>query len=175
MWLNLVVLRDNIASLFSSTASTSDAESSVWVPLTLPDPLPAPLSAAQNTRSLRSVRPVGVSEDIVNVVYTAQMIPVIISLIHSVLGTANIREEIDQGVRDARDIARDAKEATRIENDRWNKERKDMENISKDKVNKNEVTFLSCIYSTIFMVIKICRIKPKQRHIKTGSRISTMS
>ena len=64
------------------------------------------------------------------------MIPVLISHIHSVLETANIREEIDQGIRDARDIARDAKEATKIENERWEKgkERKDMDGVSKIKM-----------------------------------------
>ena len=73
--------------------------------------------------------------------HTAQMIPVLISLIHSVLETANIREEIDQGIRDARDIARDAKEAIKIENERWEKEKegKDMDDVSKTKVDKNEV------------------------------------
>ena len=98
-------------------------------------------------RSLRNVRPV--KENIVNVVHTAQMIPVLISLIHSVLETANIREEIDQGIRDARDIARDAKEAIKNENERWEKEKerlKDMDGLSKTKVDKIEVTFLFCTF-----------------------------
>jgi hypothetical protein len=147
MWLNLLVLRDNVANLFSST---SDAQPLEWVPLTFPDPLPAPLSATQNMRSLRNVRPV--EENTVNVVQTAQMIPVLISLIHSVLETADIREEIDQGIRDARDIARDAKEAIKIENERWEKEKekekeqKDVDGVSKTKVDKNEVTFLFCTF-----------------------------
>jgi hypothetical protein len=152
LWLNLFLLRNNVANLFSSDASTSGTQSSVWVPLTFPDPLPAPLSAMQNTRSLRNVRTV---EDI-NVVHTAQMIPVLISLIHLVLETANIREEIDQGIRDARDIARDAKEAIKIENERWEKEKeqndkekeeKDIDGVSKAKVDKNEVKqFPLCIF-----------------------------
>ena len=85
--------------------------------------------------------------------HTAQMIPVLISLIHSVLETADIREEIDQGIRDARDIARDAKEAIKIENERWEKEKekekeaqKDMDGVSKTKVDKNEVMFLFCTF-----------------------------
>jgi hypothetical protein len=100
------------------------------------------------SRSARNpnVRPV--EENIVNVVHTAQMIPVLISLIHSVLETANIREEIDQGIKDARDIARDAKEAIKIENERWEKEkeRKDVDGDSKTKVDKNEVTFPFCTF-----------------------------
>ena len=88
-------------------------------------------------RSLRNVRTV---ED-VDVVHTAQMIPVLISLIHSVLETANIREEIDQGIRDARDIVRDSREAIKIENERWEKEKeqKDTDDLSKTKIVKNEV------------------------------------
>lgn len=73
------------------------------VPLMFPDPLPAPQSAMQNMWSPRNVQTV---ED-VNTVHTAQIILVLISLIYSVLETANIREEIDQGIGDARDIARD--------------------------------------------------------------------
>ena len=138
IWLNLFSLRDNVANLFSSATSTSDAQPVVWVPLTFPDPLPAPSSAVQSVRSLRNVAPV--AKNTVNVMLTAQMIPVIISFIHSVLETASVREEIDQGVRDAKDIARDAKEAIRIENERWNQERKNMEDVSKMKFDKNEVT-----------------------------------
>ena len=142
-----------MANLFSSDASTSGDQSSVWVPLTFPDPLPAPASAMQNMRSMRNVRTV---ED-VNVVHTAQMIPVLISLIHSVLETANIREEIDQGIRDAKDIARDAREAIKIGNERWEKEKeekekeetekeqKDVDGVSKTKVDKNEVN-ISILY-----------------------------
>jgi len=145
LWLNLLVLRDNVANIFSSDVSTSGTPPSVWVPLTFPDPLPAPQSAMQNMRNLRNVRTV----ENVNVVHTAQMIPVLISLIHSVLETAKIREEIDQGIRDARDIARDAKEAIKIENERWEKvkeeEQKDMDGVLKTKIDKNEVN-VSILY-----------------------------
>jgi len=127
-----------VANLFSSAFSTSDSQPLVWVPLTFPDPLPPPPSFVQSMRSLRNVRPVEASEGIVNVVHTAQMIPVLISLIDSVLETANVRAEIDQGIKDARDIARDAKEAIKIENERWDKERKDGEGVSKSQADKNE-------------------------------------
>jgi hypothetical protein len=165
IWLSLVVLRDNVANLSSSAAaSTSGAQPLAWVPLTFPDPLPAPLSAIQNLRSTRSVK-----ENTVNVVHTAQMIPVLISLIHSVFETASIREEIDQGIRDARDIARDAREATKIENERWEKEkeRKDMDGVSKTKVDKNEVTFLFCTFSKWFSCLSKHRTISKERHIRT--------
>ena len=156
LWSNLLILRDNVANLFQSDTSTSGAQPMVWVPLTFPDPLPAPQSAVQNMRSLRNVRPV--EENNVNVVHTAQMIPVLISLIHSVLETANIREEIDQGIKDARDIARDARDAIKIENERWEKEkgRKDMDGVSTTKVDKIEVNvsilyFLAISFSCLLL------------------------
>lgn len=169
IWLNLLVLRDNVSNLFSSDASASGVQPLVWVPLSFSDPLPAPLSAIQNMRSLRNVRPV--EENVINVVHTAQMIPVVISLIHSVLETATVREEIDQGVRDARDIARDAKEAIKTENERWEKEKepKDIDGVSKAEIDKNEVN-ISILYflTTGFHVDQKHRLKPKERRIRTG-------
>lgn len=67
------------------------------------------------------------------------MIPVLLSLMHQVLETATVREELDQGAKDAKDMTREAKEATRIENDRWEKERNAMEIAPKDKALKAEV------------------------------------
>ena len=167
LWLNLRILRNNVANLFVPDASVSGPQPSVWVPLTFPDPLLAPQSAMQNMRSLRNVRTV---ED-VNIVHTAQMIPVIISLIQSVLETANIREEIDQGIREARDIARDAKEAIKIENERWEKEKekeqKDMEDASKAKVDKNEVKVSILRFLANFSCLSKRRTKSKGKHIRT--------
>ena len=145
IWSNLVVLRHNVANLFSS--SISDAQPSAWVPLTFPDPLPAPASLIQRVRSLRNIRSVGPSENIVNIVHTTQMIPVVTSLIHSVLETASVREEIDQGVRDEKEIVRNAREAVMIEKERWDQERRNMEATSKNIVDKNEVIFLFYIFS----------------------------
>ncbi|KAF8160676.1 hypothetical protein B0H34DRAFT_653698 [Crassisporium funariophilum] len=141
MWANLASLRDDVANLSISNDSTTDSVSSLEeAPLTFPDPLPAPISAMQNMRSLRSIRPGSDSDSLVYIVQTAQMIPVVVSLIHSVLETAILREEIDQGAKDARDALRDAREATRIENERWEKVRKIMEDTPKDQVDKAGVS-----------------------------------
>jgi hypothetical protein len=67
------------------------------------------------------------------------MIPVVISLIHTALQTSIIREELDQGLKDNKDYGRDAKEAMKIENERWEKERKTIELGAKDKAQKAEV------------------------------------
>lgn len=75
------------------------------------------------------------------------MIPVVTSLIHSVLETASVREEIDQGVRDEKEIVRNAREAVMIEKERWDQERRNMEATSKNIVDKNEVIFLFYIFS----------------------------
>ncbi|KAF8972987.1 hypothetical protein BDZ97DRAFT_1752045 [Flammula alnicola] len=85
-----------------------------------------------------SSEPFRQSDNLVTVVNSVQMIPVLVSLIHSVLETAIIREEIDQGARDARDVARDVKDAIRMENERWEKERSTIEVASKDKIQKTE-------------------------------------
>ncbi len=68
------------------------------------------------------------------------MVPVLVSLIHSALETTTIREEIDQGTKDARDFGRDARDATRIESERWEQERNSMEVAPKDKSRKLEVS-----------------------------------
>jgi len=105
-------------------------------PLTFPDPSPPPNSTVATARSLRSLRQ---PENMVNVVSSSQMIPVLVSLANSVLGTVRIREELDQGAKDAKDMSCDAKEATRIESERWEKVRNGMEIAPKDKALKTEV------------------------------------
>jgi hypothetical protein len=121
IWSGLHALRAKIAEV--------DVVAAGKKPLTFPDPLPPPASAT-TARSLRSVR---ISMDMINVFHASQMIPVVISLIHTALETSIIREELDHGLKDNKDYARDAKEATRIENERWEKERKTIE------ANKTEV------------------------------------
>jgi hypothetical protein len=126
IWSTLVSLRDDIGKAASKAVIVSSQL------LTFPDPLPPPASAALG-RSLRSVR---VSNSMINVVQTSQMIPVIVSLVQSAIETKIIRDGLDQGLKDNKDIAREAKEATRIENERWEKEKQTMDSGTKDKAQK---------------------------------------
>ena len=132
LWSTLSSLRDDVAKTGSESPSTTGNGEKI---LGFPDPLPPPASAT-TARSLRSDR---VSNDMINVVQSSQMIPVIVSLVHSALATRIIREEIEQGSKDSKDVFRDAKEAIRIENERWEKERTTIEVGVKDKARKAEV------------------------------------
>ena len=130
LWSILSSLRDDVAKV--APVSTTNSGGKL---LRFPDPLPPPASVP-TTRSLRSIR---VSNDMLNIVQSSQMIPVIVSLVHSALATRIIREEIEQGSKDNKDVFRDAKEALRIENERWEKERTTLEVGVKDKARKAEV------------------------------------
>jgi len=133
IWFALHTLRAETADLISH--DSTNAEAAGEKPLTFPDPRPPSLPATA-ARSLRSIR---VSTDTINVFQPSQMIPVVISLIHTALETIIIREELDQGHKDNKDYGRDAKEAMKIENERWEEERKTIEVRVKDKAQKAEV------------------------------------
>lgn len=125
LWAALASLRDNIGKI----SPPGEPQ------LAFPDPLPPSAFNATTARPLRNTRQ---PDNSVNVVQSTQMIPVLVSFIHFVLEIAIIREDLDQCVKDSKDFARDAKEATRIENERWEKEKGRMET-TKDKAQKSEV------------------------------------
>lgn len=156
IWSILASLRDDISKAASNTVIVSSQL------LTFPDPVPPPASAALG-RSLRSVR---VSNSTVNVVQTSQMIPVIVSLVQSAIETKIIRDELYQGLKDNKDIVREAKEATQIENERWEKEKQTMDSGTKDKAQKAEVE--SPPHSgTGLLILHNNRILPSYWPIKT--------
>ncbi|PPQ84593.1 hypothetical protein CVT25_015796 [Psilocybe cyanescens] len=136
IWVALAALRTDITNASSSEGSTiTSPVLGIKTPLSYPDPSPPPPSVMANARSLRSLRQ---SDDSINIVNSIQMIPVLISLIHSALETALIREDIDQSMKDSRDFTRDAKEAMKIENERWDKVRAGMGIAPKDKAQREE-------------------------------------
>jgi len=137
IWNALFALREDITTISASGSSDTSSKSVRFdIPLTFPDPSPPPNTTMATACSLRSFRQ---PENMVNLVSSTQMIPVLLSLMHQVLETAIIREELDQGAKDAKDMTREAKEATRIESDRWEKERNAMEVAPKDRALKTEV------------------------------------
>ncbi|KAF9527302.1 hypothetical protein CPB83DRAFT_856322 [Crepidotus variabilis] len=128
LWSLLSALRDDVAKITTSESSSC---------LTFPNPSPPPPNAAP-ARSLRNVK---TSDDALHVAQSSQMIPVLLALINLALHTSSIRDEIDQGLKDNKDVTKDAKEATRLENERWEEVKKTMEsppdakqkNTAKDK------------------------------------------
>lgn len=136
IWTVLARMRDDVAHIGNlESDSGSNSSSDKEIVLTFPDPSPPPVFVTNARRSLRQTdTPASM------VTHSTQMIPVLLSLIHSALETAIIHEEVDQGAKDARDFGHNARDATRIENERWEKERNAMEVAPKDKNKKLEVS-----------------------------------
>lgn len=61
------------------------------------------------------------------------MIPVFVALINAALQTNAIKEEIEQGVKETRDVAKDAREAIKLETARWDQEKSTLEAPTKEK------------------------------------------
>ncbi|KAJ6499350.1 hypothetical protein C8R45DRAFT_113527 [Mycena sanguinolenta] len=124
MWQILSSLRD---SLDASEPDTGDddaaSDESDTIP-SFPDPLPLPDSATSSSRRTRSAS---------TLVDTIQMIPVLLGLIDAVVETTVIRVEIDRGAKESKDVAREVKDATRTANERWEKAKKETENINEQQ------------------------------------------
>ncbi|KAK0504839.1 hypothetical protein EDD18DRAFT_1126676 [Armillaria luteobubalina] len=107
---NLNKMWDSLAVLRHSIENTNCA-------IFIPNPLPCSDSAVtHNTRSCRgSNRP----DDSIFIASSAQLVPVVLSLIDSVLQTQTIRTEIEDGVKLGKDQTREKQEAARKEHERW--------------------------------------------------------
>lgn len=166
IWAVLSRMRDDISNVSSLQAESSVNAAGREVLLTFPDPSSPPVSVMSARRSLRQ------SDAIVVVTHSTQMIPVLVSLIHSALETTIVREEIDQGTKDARDFGRDARDATRIESERWEQERNSMEVAPKDKSRKLEVSLSTFPRTEIILLIRCQRTETSEQPTKLRSPIS---
>ncbi|KAF5351686.1 hypothetical protein D9756_007699 [Leucocoprinus leucothites] len=89
-----------------------------------PDPLPPPTT--HDIRAIRSTRH-NEANDGLHIAYSAQMVPVITSLIEDALLTSAVREEIENGVREGKETVKEQREAVKREAERWEQVRKGME------------------------------------------------
>ncbi|KAH7888731.1 hypothetical protein F5I97DRAFT_1803661 [Phlebopus sp. FC_14] len=113
IWAALANLRDRQNVL---TPTPSNSRSPHFFS-SLPDPLPPSESATViRTRSGRS----SVHTEGVNVGRTAQLVPVVAVLVNAAVETEAVREEIEAGIQKGKERARDAREAYRLENERFN-------------------------------------------------------
>ncbi|THH31331.1 hypothetical protein EUX98_g2844 [Antrodiella citrinella] len=94
-----------------------------------PDPLLPP-----STTTYRSTRSGGAAESGVNVACSAQMVPVVAFLVNQAIESPAIREAIDLGITDVKDITQGAKEAVTKENARYKEEKEGQKNKSKEDV-----------------------------------------
>ncbi|KAF8554735.1 hypothetical protein OG21DRAFT_1508623 [Imleria badia] len=115
MWAALATLRD-----WQENASTSSRTPSTSVPLSFPDPLPPPESVSIiRTRSGANQSNTGS----INVLRTAQLIPVISALVNAAVNSEAVRQELEVGTQESKERVKEAREAHRIENERFEQEK----------------------------------------------------
>ncbi|KAG5647052.1 hypothetical protein DXG03_001422 [Asterophora parasitica] len=102
-------------------AADNDAEHG----LAFPEPLPLP--ASYTVRVTRSTRGASGSGPVITIANSAQMIPVIAALVEAASETPTVREELEDGLKEAKEAARKVKECLKAENERWDAERKELE------------------------------------------------
>ncbi|TEB38255.1 hypothetical protein FA13DRAFT_1725894 [Coprinellus micaceus] len=101
-------------------------------PLSLEEPRPASeFFLAQARRSTRTMASAA-SSNSVAIYNSAQLIPPILSLIDLTLELPSMREAIDEGSKEAREVTRKSREAKQVEAERWDAVKKVQER-SKDK------------------------------------------
>lgn len=76
----------------------------------------------------------------VQVANSAQMVPVLNAFIEAAFDTDLVREELEKGVREGKEITREVRECIKKENDRWDIERKRMEELTKKEKPLEEST-----------------------------------
>lgn len=94
-----------------------------------PDPLSPPAST-----TYRSTRSGGAAESGVNVACSAQMVPVVAFLVNQAIDSPAIREAIELGVTDVKDITQGAREAMTRENARYKEEKEGQKTKDKEEV-----------------------------------------
>ncbi|KAF9241536.1 hypothetical protein BU15DRAFT_44816 [Melanogaster broomeanus] len=115
IWASLATLRD-----WQENDLKSSRPMSTTFLLSFPDPIPAPESATMiRTRSGAKQSHIGS----INVLRTAQLIPVISALVNAAVESEAVRQELDAGVQEAKERTREAREAHRIENERFEQEK----------------------------------------------------
>lgn len=115
IWAALATLRD-----WQENASRSSRSPSTSFPLSFPDPLPPPESVSIiRTRSGANQSNIGS----VNVLRTAQLVPVISAFIDAAVESEAVRQELEAGVQESKERVKEVREAHRIENERFEKEK----------------------------------------------------
>ncbi|KAI0949235.1 hypothetical protein AcW1_008909 [Taiwanofungus camphoratus] len=109
----------NLNRIWSALVSLRNALHSIPIPtsLTFPDPLPPP--ATTTFRSTRSGAQGRSTDSSVYVANSAQLVHVIAELVESAIQTQAVRDEIDRGTAQEKELGREVKEAIAAENARW--------------------------------------------------------
>lgn len=98
----------------------SSRSTSTSFPLSFPDPLPPPESVfIIRTRSGANQLNMGS----INVLRTAQLVPVISAIVDAAVESEAVRQELEAGIQESKERVKEAREAHRIENERFEQEK----------------------------------------------------
>ncbi|KAJ2922753.1 hypothetical protein H1R20_g14379, partial [Candolleomyces eurysporus] len=118
-------------SVIETTETSSSSDDVSNDSFSIAEPLPPSehffAQARRSTRTMTSTLPNSVA-----IHSSAQLIPVILSLIDLTLQMASIREALEEGPKTTREISRQAREALKLEGERWDVVKKQQEQ-AKDK------------------------------------------
>ena len=106
--------RANLSRMWGALASLRTELEKVDNRWTFPDPLPPP----QHTR-IRTTRSGALNSVGVNVTTTAQLVPVVHPLIEMVMDTQAVRDELDEGVKEAKERVKEEKERAKAIREQW--------------------------------------------------------
>ncbi|TFY76839.1 hypothetical protein EWM64_g7172 [Hericium alpestre] len=112
---NLNRIWGGLASIRASLATSRDKGAD----LTFPDPLSPLASATVHTTRSGQLHGTGIT-----VASAAQLLPVVEALVELAMTAQSVREEIDAGVKDAKEMTREQREREKEEKERWDVVRK---------------------------------------------------
>ncbi|KAH8107736.1 hypothetical protein BXZ70DRAFT_912347 [Cristinia sonorae] len=135
----------NLNRIWSALSSLRDGRTKydgglgrTW--LKFPDPLPPPA-----TTTYRSTRSGHGADSNVIVACSAQMVPVVAFLVQQAIDSPAIREAIDLGITDVKDITQESKVAITKENVRFKEEKETQKNKTKEQVKTAKEAHLQAI------------------------------
>ena len=123
-----------------------------------PDPLPPPLHT-----KIRNTRSGALNSAGVNVTTTAQLVPVVLPLIELVLDAQAVRDEFEEGVKEAKERVKEERERAKAIREQWEETKK----------KKNPVRFLFCGFNR-HIVMRACTWQNKAARTEYKRSLSSL-
>jgi len=111
--------RANLSRIWVTLAALRTEFATVDNKLIFPDPLPPPQHTKIRTTRSGALNPAGIS-----VTSTAQLVPVVLPLIEMVLGAHAVRDEFEEGAKEAKERAKEEREQTKAIREQWEEAKK---------------------------------------------------
>ncbi|KIJ61330.1 hypothetical protein HYDPIDRAFT_189618 [Hydnomerulius pinastri MD-312] len=145
MWCALATLRD-----WQENASTRLRSASSGSLLSFPDPLPPP----ESTTIIRTRSGANQDSGGIKILRTAQLVPVISALVNAVVESEQVREALEAGAQEAKERVKEAREAHRLENERFEQE-KEREKAKEKKLDKSKMEYHKRVITGIDDALKV--------------------